>query len=109
MKPLLNILPGFQQSPVGFERVLLRSLPAILFLGTLLILLPTLVIRILGNYTPILVSSHSLKLVDILTFATFILFLLAIFTISIGAFLVRLMKGPAYVADAYDMEDLEYP
>lgn len=109
MKTLFNTLPNFQTSPAGFERLLLRILPAILLIGTLLILLPSLATRVLVHYTPIVVSNHSLKLLDILTFATFIVFLLALFTVSIGAFLVRLMKGPAYVADAYDMEDLEYP
>jgi len=44
---------------------------------------------------------------DILGIGTLIVYWLAIFTITIGAILVSLMKGPAYVADAYPMEDLD--
>ena len=105
MKTLLNILPDFQTSPPGFERVLLRKLPAILLWGILLVLLPSVLLRLLESYTSIAVTVRTAKLVDILMFASFVVYCLAIFTIAIGAFLVKRMKGPAYVADAYPDEE----
>jgi hypothetical protein len=32
-----------------------------------------------------------------------------VLTVAIGAFMVMVMKGPAYVADAYPLEDAEAP
>ena len=33
----------------------------------------------------------------------------AVFTVTIGCIIVVLMKGPAYVADAYKLDDSEQP
>jgi len=38
-----------------------------------------------------------------------ILFWTALFTVAIGAFVVMVMKGPAYVADAYPLSDSDRP
>jgi hypothetical protein len=32
-----------------------------------------------------------------------------VLTVAIGAFIVMVMKGPAYVADAYPLEDADQP
>ena len=32
-----------------------------------------------------------------------------VLTVAIGAFIVLVMKGPAYVADAYPMDEAETP
>ena len=107
MNTLLNILPGFHVSPPGVERKILRKVPALLALGSLLIFLPSLLVRMPVFYVYFQISAPSIKLIDILGLGTLIVYWLAIFTVTIGAFLVKLMKGPAYVADPYPMEDVE--
>ena len=46
MAELFNRLPGFQQTPAGQERTVLRLLPKALMLGTLLLCLPSLAVRL---------------------------------------------------------------
>ena len=109
MNTLLNILPGFVTCHPGVERKILRGLPATLGIGSLIILLPSIVARMLTVYNYIQVSGSTIKLIDILVIGTLVVYWLAILTIAIGALLVKVMKGPAYVADAYPMEDMELP
>ena len=45
MAELFNRLPGFQKTPAGQERQVLRRLPRILAIGTLLLCLPSLAAR----------------------------------------------------------------
>lgn len=47
--------------------------------------------------------TKQLKLVDFVSIATGLTFLAAILTVSIGCVLVKVMKGPAYVADGYPL------
>jgi hypothetical protein len=107
MSTLLNILPGFQTCPPGAERKILRNIPLLLGLGSLLIFIPSFIGRMFAQNTYLHISAASVKMYDILGIGTLIVYWLAIFTITIGAILVSLMKGPAYVADAYPMEDLD--
>lgn len=105
MTNLLNILPGFYTSPPGVERDILRKIPIFLVLGSFGILCPSLILRLLSFYRDFEVSIQSVKMLDILEIGILIVYWLTIFTVSIGAILVSIMKGPAYVADAYQMED----
>lgn len=109
MNTLLNILPGFVTCPPGVERKILHGVPAILGIGSLIILLPSIVTRVLVAYDYIQTAGSTIKLIDILVIGTLVVYWLTILTIAIGAFLVKVMKGPAYVADAYPMEDVELP
>lgn len=109
MDSLLNILPGYQTCPPGVERKIIHRVPALLIIGSFIILFPTVIVRLLTAYDYIQIANSSVKLIDIVVIGTLVVYWLAIFTIAIGAFLVRLMKGPAYVADAYPMEDIEPP
>ena len=47
--------------------------------------------------------------VDIYVLGLLVLFWTAVFTVAIGAFVVMVMKGPAYVADAYPLSDADRP
>jgi hypothetical protein len=49
------------------------------------------------------------ELVDILCIATAVTVWTAVFTVAIACVVVVLMKGPAYVADAYELTDAERP
>ena len=102
-------LPGFAKTPAGLERELLRRLPKALLYGTLIVGLPSLVIRLaqwLGNEAPI---AAQLSTTDIYAISLIILHWTIALTVAIGAFIVLVMKGPAYVADAYPLEDSDTP
>lgn len=107
MAGLFNKLPGFQQTPAGAERVTLRRLPRIAWVGTLLLLVPSLLARLAiwlgfsdeGPGMPGMVDIYVLSLV--------ILHWTVLFTVAIFAFIVLVMKGPAYVADPYPMNDAD--
>ena len=43
---LFNRLPGFTRTPAGKERVVLRQLPRAFLLGTLLLAIPSLLVRL---------------------------------------------------------------
>ena len=50
-----------------------------------------------------------IKTVDIVLIAAVVTACTAVLTIAIGCFVVIVMKGPAYVADAYHLHDAERP
>jgi hypothetical protein len=104
-----NKLPGFTPSPPGLERLVLRRLPVGLLLGTLLIGLPALLARPFpwtGSEADVAVR---IMTIDIYAIAVVVLHWTIVFTIAIAAFIVMVMKGPAYVADAYPLDDAEEP
>ncbi len=98
-------LPGFTRTPAGLERVVLRRLPRITLLGTLLLALPALLARMMSGPSAL----TQVSTVDIYVAALIILHWTVVFTVAIAAFIVMVMKGPAYVADAYPMQDAETP
>ncbi len=106
---LFNKLPGFVVTPPGRERTVLRLLPRILLLGTLLLAIPSFAVRLLplqGSEADIAARIGS---VDIHAISLVVLHWSVLFTVAIAAFIVMVMKGPAYVADAYPVEDSEFP
>lgn len=106
---LFNIWPGFQQTPAGLERVVLRKLPKALWLGSALPALVVLLARGFpwsGSEMDVATRIHT---IDILAIGVVIFFWSMVLTVAIGAFIVMVMKGPAYVADAYPLEDADRP
>jgi len=93
-----NKLPGFIKTPSGFEWVLLKKLPLIFLICTAI---PAAAISAIyfGNQT---LNPDQLK--------TIYLYLGVLFTLwffigaaAIGCVVVIIMKGPAYVADPYEL------
>lgn len=106
---LFNILPGFQKTPPGLERTILRRLPAVLWQGTALLVLCALAVQLwpwAGTKAQVFtqVTTLHIGLISLL-----ILHWTVVLTVAIGAFIVLVMKGPAYVADAYPMDEAETP
>lgn len=104
-----NKLPGHRKTPAGQERVLLRRLPGILVLGTLALVLLAALARLLpwsGSETEI---AAKLGLVDIYAISLGVLHWTVVLTLAIGAFIIMVMKGPAYVADGYELDDTDKP
>lgn len=109
MVDLFTKLPGFQKAPAGLERKILRLLPKVLLVGTTVIALPSLVVRVWSMSDAPYLVAKLLKTVDIYTFSLLATFWTALFTFAIGALTVMVMKGPAYVADAYPLIDSDAP
>lgn len=100
---LFKRLPGFTRTPPGKERLILRQLPKWLWLGSLLLAMPSLLVRCLAGESEI----KWVMTTDIYVLSLIILHWTVILTIAIAAFIVMTMKGPAYVADAYPLIEAE--
>lgn len=101
-----KILPGFEKSPPGLERSILRRLPSLFVGGTAGLALVALLARLWpwsGEATQVHTRLASL---DIWLLSLGILHWTVLLTVGIGAFIVMVMKGPAYVADAYPLPSL---
>lgn len=104
-----NKLPGFVRTPAGKERRVLRLLPRVTVLGSLLLALPSLAARVFVLFDPALGAGTLLTTVDIYVVSLVVLHWTVVFTVAIAAFIVMVMKGPAYVADAYPLDDADAP
>lgn len=94
--------------PPGLEVQILRQLPRITLIGTLLIAALSALVRVLPPQPGVDVAKH-INSVDIFAIASAITFLTAVFTVAIGCVVVHVMKGPAYVADAYPVQHSDQP
>ena len=105
----LRKLPGFQQTPYGFEWRLLRLMPTVCLAGTLLPALMAVAARFL------IVDGSAAELARRIQLFDFVMIGLVIFvwtlavTVTIGCVIVWLMKGPAYVADGFDVSHSDKP
>lgn len=97
----LNRLPGFQRSPPGREWTLFRRLPAILLLGTALPIGLVLALWWGAPGQPSAAEERDLLLLTYQLIGLVVLHWTLVFTVAIGCVIVLVMKGPAYVADAY--------
>ncbi len=102
-------LPGFVRSPPGLERTVLRRLPAILLLGTLFAAVPSIVARVLLWGASEAELALRVSMIDIFAISAVVLHWTIVLTVAIGASIVLVMKGPAYVADAYRLQDADTP
>jgi hypothetical protein len=105
----LKRLPGSRRELPGFEWRLLRKLPLIALVGTLLPALYALNARLFDGG---LVGAEALKAVqsaDIVAIATLVLHWTVVFTVAIGCVIVVVMKGHGYIADAYPLQERDAP
>lgn len=109
MVNLFNKLPGYSKTPAGRERTIMRLLPRTCLAGSILIALPALVIRLLPLFGLDPVEAKLASTVDIMSIAVMIVFWIGLVIVGTGAFLVMLMKGPAYIADPYALADADKP
>ena len=104
MKKLHN-----QHHPAGLEWVILKMLPKILGAGIFIPLLLSIFVRLFPFERPAAELAKLYMSIDILSIALFFSVISAVITVAIGCVIVVLMKGPAYVADAYDLNDADKP
>lgn len=97
-----NKLPGYVRAAPGLEHWLWRRLPLIWFWGTAL---PILVVAVRHAMAPEAPphgqADAALLLWDYTLIGVVLLHWTLVLTVAIGCVVVRVMKGPAYVADAY--------
>ena len=101
---LFNKLPGFERSAPGWEQIIWRRLPAIWLWGTLVPLGFAGLNHLLsppdaGSGA----AAAALQLWDYKMAGVVVLHWTLVLTLALGCFIVRVMKGPAYVADAYPL------
>lgn len=102
-------LPGFQRSPPGLEWLIWKRLPSILLIGTVL---PGLVMMLVWLIQPAALSHAAERDFWVLAYRAIgfvILYWALVLTLAIGCAIVIIMKGPAYVADAYPLSHSDSP
>ena len=98
-----------RRHPRGLEWVILKKIPKVLLGGIFIPLFMSVFSRvypIAGSTVEI--AKHQIS-IDILSISLAFMVFTAAFTVTIGCIIVVLMKGPAYVADAYELDDSETP
>jgi len=104
MKKLHN-----KHHPAGLEWRIFKTLPKILLGGIAIPFLMSLLTRLFpADATAAEIAKHQSS-IDILSISLFLTVFTAVLTVAIGCITVVLMKGPAYVADAYKLEDADKP
>ncbi len=93
-------LEGFQRSPAGLEWEIWKKLRLIWVTGTVLPLLASGGAFVLDG----LEYTRSVEQFFYVMVGLVILHWALVLTLAIGCVIVMLMKGPAYVADAYSMD-----
>ncbi len=108
MKKLHN-----KRAAAGLEMKLLKKLPkwtlasmAIPAFMSLLVRFPVIENLFASNHDEIVLLHNRIDFLGISLTLTILPLLLAL---AIGCFIVMIMKGPAYVADAYPLEDADKP
>jgi hypothetical protein len=95
--------PRSSKTPPGRERALLR------LMGTVILGLPSLGARLFPwDATEVEVAALVLR-IDILAVSVVFVHWTALLTVAIGALVVVIMKGPAYFADSYAIDDSNAP
>jgi hypothetical protein len=97
-------LEGFQRSPAGLEWAIWKKLPLILATGTLLPLAASALAYCFDGLDASTQSARSVEQFFYVMVGLVILHWSLALTLAIGCVIVMLMKGPAYVADAYVMQ-----
>ena len=106
---LFRKLPGYRRAQSGFEWVLFKRLPWIALAGTILaVAVPGVAWLALPSGVDPLSDPIFMRLVYIMIGAV-VVHWAAVGTLAIGCVIIMVMKGPAYVADAYPLGDRDTP
>jgi hypothetical protein len=105
----LTKLPGFQRTPYGFEWRLLRLMPTVTLAGTLLPAVAALVGHFAITGSTAAELARNIQLFDYMMIGLVIFIWTAALTVTIGCVIVWLMKGPAYVADGFEVSHSDTP
>lgn len=109
MSRFFHKLKTHPKAAPGLERKILRLIPQVFILGLLGLSLPALLARLFPIAGSVSEVQRWIGTVDIYVISLIVFYCTAIFTVGFGAFIVMIMKGPAYVADAYPLIDFDKP
>ena len=84
-------------------------LPLVMAAGVFVPLFLSAVIRLFPLIIPKADTSRLQIGIDILSISIFFTVLSGVITVAIGCITIVLMKGPAYIADAYELDDADSP
>lgn len=98
-----------RREPPGLEWTILKKLPIALVGGTVIPLLVSFGTRYFPPAIPAFELEKHITMIDMVAIASVITIWTAVFTIAIGCVVVIIMKGPAYVADGYELSDSSEP
>lgn len=98
-----------RREPPGIELNILRRMPRIFLLGTAAPFVLSGLIRLWLAGDPGFDVAKRIASVDIFAIALVVTFWTAALTVSIACFIIFVMKGPGYVADAYHLDDSPEP
>lgn len=104
MKKLHN-----KHHPAGLEWRILKMLPMITAAGIFVPLFLSAFVRLFAFIMPETDISKLQSGIDILSISLLFTVLSAVITVAIGCITIVLMKGPAFVADAYELDDADKP
>lgn len=96
-------------APPGLEIRLLKAMPVAALASIVLPLLLAWAARIYVPGAGFANAVKTIKSVDIFAWSVSATLLTAVFTVTIGCIVVWVMKGPAYVADAYPVAHANRP
>ncbi len=105
----LNKLSGYPRSAHGLEWKILKKTPWLLLSSGALIALGTLLAHFIAPEGNLQQTAKYLNTVNIMAIAVWVASWSIILTVAFGAFIVYLMKGPAYVWDPVDVTDSDKP
>ena len=105
----LKKLPGFQRTPYGFELRVLRLIPTMCIAGTVLPALMAGAARWIFTEGSPAELARSIQMFDFVMVALVIFIWSLILTLTIFCVIVWLMKGPAYVADGFEVSHRDTP
>lgn len=106
---MFNRLPGFVRSAPGLEWKIWKRLPAIWLAGTVPPLLVLLGVYLWAPVDALGGTDPQATVLGYIMVGVIVLYASLVLTLAIGCAIVMVMKGPAYVADAYVMQDSDRP
>ena len=98
-----------RREPPGMERKILRKMPWLVAGNLVVPVLMMQLARVFLSDPAMADADKYLTGVDIFAIAIGLTVATALLTIAIGCVIVMVMKGPAYVADAYELDDRAEP
>lgn len=102
-------LPGYSPAPAGLEWKILKRLPMIGVVGTVLPAVAWAAVWWTQAAEPTALAQRQVQQLAYMVLGWVILHWTLVVTVAIGCVIVWVMKGPAYVADAYPLSHSEHP
>ena len=108
----MNDVPGKlhgRKTPPGLELKILRKMPLMFVVATVITVSLSVIARLFPSAETSYAAAKQVATVDIFVLATIATIWTALLTVTIGCIIVHIMKGPAYVADAYPLDSADSP